>query len=116
MNFPHVLGIIVYGLIGLFLSIIGYLSFKAIIPFRVDETSTEKENIAVGTVVAGIIIGVSIIVAAASYEPGHIVVNSSSGGCGSPGSSCQSNHEKNTPALPHAAHVDPKGSAKKSTP
>jgi hypothetical protein len=54
----------------------------------VDEGLSEKENIAVGIVIAGIIIGISIIVAVASYEPAPIVVtlpSSSISGCGATG-------------------------------
>lgn len=88
LNFPHMLGIIAYGVIGLLLSIIGYLCFKSIIPFKVDKGLTEKENIAVGIIIAGIVIGVSIIVAAASYEPGPVVITVPSSGCGTTGKGC----------------------------
>lgn len=88
LNFPHLLGIIAYGVIGLLLSIIGYLCFKSIIPFRVDKGLTEKENIAVGIIIAGIIIGISIIVAVASYEPAPIVITPPSSGCGTTGKGC----------------------------
>ena len=73
-NFARLIGTVIYGVIGLLLSIIGYLSFKAIIPFDVDKGMTEKENIAVGIIIAGMIVGVSIIVAVSSYEPAPIVV------------------------------------------
>jgi len=83
LNFSHLLGIIAYGVIGLLLSIIGYLCFKSIIPFKVDKGLTEQENIAVG-----IIIGVSIIVAVASYEPGPVIITVPSSGCGTTGKGC----------------------------
>ena len=95
-NFAHLIGIIIYGIIALVLSFIGYRCFKAIIPLRVDKGITEKDNIAAGIIIAGIVIGMSIIVAVTSYDPAPILIplpsasssscgTSPTGGCGAPG-------------------------------
>lgn len=54
-----------YGLLGIALSVLGYLIFDLITPFSLGKELVENKNVAVGIVVAGIIVGISIIIAAA---------------------------------------------------
>ncbi|MBI4470084.1 MAG: DUF350 domain-containing protein [Acidobacteria bacterium] len=54
-----------YGLLGIALSVLGYLVFDLITPFSLGKELVEDKNVAVGIVVAGIIIGISIIIASA---------------------------------------------------
>ncbi len=54
-----------YGLLGIALSVLGYLIFDLITPFSLGKELVEDKNVAVGIVVAGIIVGISIIIASA---------------------------------------------------
>lgn len=65
LNIWDLLSTATYGLLGIALSVLGYLVFDLITPFSLGKELVEDKNIAVGIVVAGIIIGVSIIIAAA---------------------------------------------------
>ena len=60
-----ILSTVVYGVLGILLSILGYKVYDLITPFSLTKELEEDQNTAVGIVVAGMIIGVSIIVAAA---------------------------------------------------
>lgn len=111
-NFVHLIGIIIYGILVLVLSVIGYQCFKAVIPLHVDEGLTEKENISVGIIIAGIIIGMSIIVAVTSYDPAPIVIplpSSTNSGCSTTttaGGGCGTKGKKK----PHASGSNTKDS------
>lgn len=59
------LSTVIYGVLGILLSLLGYKTYDLITPFSLTKELEEDQNVAVGIVVAGIIIGVSIIVAAA---------------------------------------------------
>jgi len=65
LNIWDLLSTATYGLLGIALSVLGYLVFDLITPFSLGKELVEDKNIAVGIVVAGIIIGISIIIAAA---------------------------------------------------
>ncbi len=65
LTFWDLLSTATYGLLGIALSVLGYLIFDLITPFSLGKELVEDRNIAVGIVVAGIIIGISIIIAAA---------------------------------------------------
>ena len=56
---------IIYGLIGIVLTIAGYKIFDWITPIDVEKELSEKGNIAVAIVCAAVIIGVALVVAAA---------------------------------------------------
>ncbi|RMG19158.1 MAG: DUF350 domain-containing protein [Deltaproteobacteria bacterium] len=59
-----VVGTIVYGLIGVALTMIGYKIFEFMMPFSVRHELEEDHNMSVGIVLAAMILGISIIVAA----------------------------------------------------
>lgn len=62
----NLLGATIFGILGLVLILFGYKLFDWITPtIRVEEELASKQNIAVGIVVAAIILGVSIVVARA---------------------------------------------------
>lgn len=65
LNIWDLLSTATYGVLGIALSVLGYLVFDLITPFSLGKELVEDKNIAVGIVVAGIIIGISIIIAAA---------------------------------------------------
>jgi hypothetical protein len=65
INIWELLAAATYGLLGIALAVLGYLIFEWITPFSVGKELAEEKNIAVGIVVAGIIIGISIIIASA---------------------------------------------------
>ncbi len=58
----------VYGIVGIMLSILGYKIYDWTVPFSLTKELEEDQNTAVGLVVAGIMIGVAIIVAAAIVD------------------------------------------------
>jgi len=56
---------IVYGIVGIVLTIAGYRIFDWISPIDVEKELGEKHNIAVAIVTAAVILGIAIVVAAA---------------------------------------------------
>jgi putative membrane protein len=56
---------LIYGLIGICLTIAGYKIFDWITPIDVEKELGEKQNIAVAIVCAAVIIGIALVVAAA---------------------------------------------------
>jgi putative membrane protein len=56
---------LIYGLIGICLTIAGYKIFDWITPIDVEKELGEKQNIAVAIVTAAVIIGIAMVVAAA---------------------------------------------------
>jgi hypothetical protein len=60
-----VLSTVVFGLVGIIMTIIGFKLFDAFIPFSLEQEICEKQNIAVAILCAAIVLGVSIIVAIA---------------------------------------------------
>jgi len=59
-----VLDTVVFGLLGLALAALGYKVLEWILPFSVAKELEEDHNISVGVVVAAMILGVCVIVAA----------------------------------------------------
>ena len=56
---------LIYGALGIVLTIAGYKIFDWITPIDVEKELGEKQNIAVAIVTAAVIIGVALVVAAA---------------------------------------------------
>lgn len=56
---------VVYGLLGMALLIIGYYIFELVTPFSTKKELVDDQNVAIGIVVASIIVGMAIIIAAA---------------------------------------------------
>lgn len=65
---------IFYALAGILLFILAYKVYDLIIPFDLTKELEEDKNIAVGIVIAGMIIGISIIIAAAIMPSPQIVI------------------------------------------
>jgi len=65
---------IFYALLGIFLFILAYKVYDLIIPFDLTKELEEDQNIAVGIVIAGMIIGISIIIAAAIMPSPQIIM------------------------------------------
>ncbi|MBI3505166.1 MAG: DUF350 domain-containing protein [Proteobacteria bacterium] len=55
----------VFGLMGILLSIAGFKLFDKVSPFDIEREICEKQNMAVGLLCAGMMIGICIVVAAA---------------------------------------------------
>jgi len=60
-----VIGTIVYSALGLVVLLVGFKIFDLVTPFSLNKEIAEDNNVAAGVVVAGIMIGLGIIVAAA---------------------------------------------------
>lgn len=56
---------VIYGFVGILLLIAGYYLYELITPFSVKKELIEDQNIAIGVVVAAMILGMAIIIAAA---------------------------------------------------
>lgn len=56
---------IIYGVIGIVLTIAGYKIFDWITPIDVEKELSERQNIAVAIVCAAVIVGIAIVVSAA---------------------------------------------------
>lgn len=56
---------IIYGIIGIILTIAGYKIFDWITPIDVEKELSERQNIAVAIVCAAVIVGIAIVVSAA---------------------------------------------------
>lgn len=65
ISWNNILISIIYGLIGIFLLLIGYYLYELVTPFSVKKELLEDQNIALGIVIAAFILGMAIIIAAA---------------------------------------------------
>ncbi len=65
VKLPEVVSTVVYVLLGLVLFVVCYRLFELMTPFSLAKELVEDENAALGTLMAGVAIGLSIIVAAA---------------------------------------------------
>ena len=59
-----IVGTVVYGLIGIVLALLGYKIFEIVLPFDVRHELEEDHNMSVGIVLAAMVLGIAIIVAA----------------------------------------------------
>ncbi len=76
-NLPHLLGIIIYGFIGISLALLCYKLFTSFfIPLKSGMEFTPQESLASAILAAGIVVGMSILVAVTAYEPPLVHVNS----------------------------------------
>ena len=65
-EFTHgVLASLLYSVLGLVVLLVGFKLFDAITPFSLNKEIAEDQNVAAGVVVAGIMVALGIIVAAA---------------------------------------------------
>jgi len=62
-----IVGTIVYSALGLIVLLIGFKLFDLVTPFSLNKEIAEENNVAAGVVVAGIMIALGIIVAAAIF-------------------------------------------------
>ncbi len=62
-----VVGSILYGLLGIALAMVGYKAFEFLLPFDVTKELSEDDNPAVGVLMGAVVLGVSIIMAAAIH-------------------------------------------------
>jgi hypothetical protein len=65
LNFADMISTVIYGLIGIFLAVVGYFIFDWITPYSLGKELVEDKNVAVAIVVAAILLSVAIIVSAA---------------------------------------------------
>lgn len=65
LSWQGIVSTVVYGLIGMVLAFVGYKLYSLVVPFDLNKELAEDDNPAVGIVAGSVILGVSIIVAAA---------------------------------------------------
>lgn len=87
-NVIHLFGLVVYGLLLIGLSALGYKIMASVTGFKPAEAQ-EKQYLLMGIITLGLIIGLSLIISITSYESSPEVVMGSeanivrqSGGCG----------------------------------
>lgn len=68
MNWAELATTFLYGLMGIVLSMIGYKVYDWMVPFDIHKEIEVDQNVSLGIVLAAIILGVSIIVAAAIHS------------------------------------------------
>ena len=61
----ELLAVVTYGLIGLALSILGYVVFEKVAPFPVRKEIEEDQNVALGIVIGSVILSIAIVVSSA---------------------------------------------------
>lgn len=71
-NLAHLVGVAIYGIIGIVLAIICYKIFIKLIPLNTGLDASPQESLAASILAVGIIIGMSIIVAVTGYDPNPI--------------------------------------------
>lgn len=67
LSLVHIAASVVYGMLGLGFAILGYKVFEFVLPFDVNKELSEDDNPAVGVLMAAVVLGVSIIMAAAIH-------------------------------------------------
>lgn len=55
---------LIFGLIGIFMAILGFKLFDLLTPFNLEQEICEKQNIAVAIVCAGMVLGICLIIVA----------------------------------------------------
>ncbi len=63
----EVVGTIFYCILGILLFILAYVLIEKLSPFSVQKEIVEDQNVALGIIIGAVIIGISIIVAAAIH-------------------------------------------------
>jgi len=61
----ELVSVIVYGFVGMALSMVGYLVFEKVAPYPVRKEIEEDQNTALGIVIGSVILSIAIVVAAA---------------------------------------------------
>ena len=69
LNIFDILATLVYAFIGLVVALVGYKAYDLIVPFDLRKELEIDQNTSLGIVVGSIIIGLSIIIAAAIMSP-----------------------------------------------
>lgn len=64
LAWPALLSTVVYGLIGIALCVLGYFAFDKIAGLSLQHELVEDQNIALGIMLAGVFIGIALVVAA----------------------------------------------------
>ncbi len=67
LHIEQILGTIVYSIIGVVTFIVTYIVIGKIFPFSVTKEISEDQNIALGIIIGSVMIGLSIIIAAAIH-------------------------------------------------
>ncbi len=96
LNFPRFLGIGAYGITAIILAVLCYVIFSKLLSLNTGLDATSQDSLLAVILAVGIIVAMSIVVAATGYEPappphipGSFMIHTSSGklpvgsGCGS---------------------------------
>ncbi|MCA9566480.1 MAG: DUF350 domain-containing protein [Myxococcales bacterium] len=67
LNLMGIAASVLYGFLGILLAVVGYKVFELVLPFDVTKELSEDDNPAVGVLMAAVVLGVSIIMAAAIH-------------------------------------------------
>ena len=67
MNVGQVFGTVLYSVIGVVIFVLAYIFIEKICPFSVKKEISEDQNVALGIIIGSVIIGLSIIIAAAIH-------------------------------------------------
>jgi putative membrane protein len=62
-----IVGTVIYSLIGIAIFILAYALIQKLSPFSVQKEISEDQNVALGIIIGSVIIGLSIIIAAAIH-------------------------------------------------
>jgi uncharacterized membrane protein YjfL (UPF0719 family) len=65
LTLSEVLSTIIYGVLGVLLSILGYFAFDRLAGLDLQRELVEDQNMALGIMLAGVFIGIAIVVSAA---------------------------------------------------
>jgi len=65
INAPQIVATLIYSIIGMVIFTVGFLLVARVLPFSVRKEIEEDQNTALGIILGSIIIGLSIIIAAA---------------------------------------------------
>jgi uncharacterized membrane protein len=65
LNFWEILATIVYGAIGILLCVLGYFAFDKLAGLDLQRELVEDQNTALGIMLAGVFVGIAIVVASA---------------------------------------------------
>lgn len=67
MQLTDILGTLVYSVIGIVIFIVAYLVFEKASPFSIKKEVLEDQNVALAIIMAAVVLGLSIIIAAAVH-------------------------------------------------
>ena len=65
LNVAEFIGTVIYGVVGIFLCILGYFTFDKLAGLDLQRELVEDQNVSLGIMLAGVFIGIAMVVSAA---------------------------------------------------